>query len=153
MSKFDSFYRSVDRLNAAIARAEQYLLKHPAGNIILPLPDSVGNAWFIDESEAQAESFGLGLHNQDKLCIWGLWYDGDTDNLSEDLELVTRLYELPARYRANFAGLIPELIKQADSALEIKVGDVDEVTQAIDAALPQTETTSAKPKRSTRKKQ
>ncbi|MFN6162875.1 MAG: hypothetical protein ACK6DC_08390 [Planctomycetota bacterium] len=153
MSKFDSFYRSVDRLNAAIARAEQYLLTHPAGNIIIPLPDGIGSLWFIEESEAQSDSFGLGLHNQDKLCIWGLWYDGDNDELSENLELVTRLHELPAKDRALVAGLIPELIKQADSALEFKVGDVDEVTQAIDAALPQPEPTSSKPKRSTRKKQ
>jgi hypothetical protein len=139
MTKFFALYRRLDRLNEAIARAEKYLSKHPAKDFIYMVPDDTNQTYnnsypgtrLDDEPEDyEAEiTWGLGMSSDDVLCLW-LFVDKENQGVSG-----SGLCKEAASTRVLFGKHIPELIREADRAVNVKLSKVNEIIESIDEAL------------------
>jgi hypothetical protein len=153
MSKFESLYRSVDRLSAAVNRAEAYLMKHPAGDVIYWLPEEISEDYFgeIDkelfltsDDEEKPWLFlennarlGLGM-DRTRLALWSYWENSE-DTGGTTLLVNSRLLDLCIEARVLYSSFIPALIRLADEMVDAEEIKVHEIILAIDAALPQGE--------------
>jgi hypothetical protein len=134
MAKFEAFYRKMDKLNAAIKKAEKYLSKHPADHVCYQVPDEVKRRYlrmYGSEDEDQRE-YGIG--NCSGTGEIGIFVRND-DGFHWDFRDEYPLREQDVETRLLFAPYIPQLIKLADATVSSREQEVEDMIDAIFYAI------------------